>query len=335
MAENSLVSAKNGNYSTIGYKRIRATQTKACSRCLFCVEGLPLFAYYIFNAIKGIESAQVGECFPSRCKVLISGIRLGAGFDPLMKTMLQRLTKIVILICCATFSLFAQGTVVEISQEMSDEGIPVLTKHLPDWENAQYRSVYIRNSTELKNAIGDSPVVTIIDFAGGTEAVFASYDSGKLLLVEFNSPQDSIETDNKSKESLSNANLTAPIFFRRIGNYNAFVFDAPNEAAANVLLDQIKYQKMVQWLGEDPFMLQRAERRFIEGTSEVFFTIFISVVVGLSFALIIGLLTGMLVFYSRNKKRAAMTAFSDAGGMIRLNLDELTPQVSADNLLGD
>ena len=39
-----------------------------------------------------------------------------------------------------------------------------------------------------------------------------------------------------------------------------------------------------------------------------------------------GIAVGLFVFYFRKQKRASMTAFSDAGGMIRLNLDELTPR---------
>jgi hypothetical protein len=44
---------------------------------------------------------------------------------------------------------------------------------------------------------------------------------------------------------------------------------------------------------------------------------------------------GLLFYYIREQKRASMNEFSDAGGMTRLNLDELTPGISPDRLLKD
>ena len=39
-------------------------------------------------------------------------------------------------------------------------------------------------------------------------------------------------------------------------------FDAADQAAANALLDQVKYEKTVQWLGKDPYLIQQAEGVF-------------------------------------------------------------------------
>ena len=90
------------------------------------------------------------------------------------------------------------------SQEVSEkEGIPVLVKHLPDWENARNRASYILNADDLQNALGARPVLSLIDFTGGTEAVTAPYPQGKLLIVEFTTPQGSVDADNKIKQSLA------------------------------------------------------------------------------------------------------------------------------------
>jgi len=233
--------------------------------------------------------------------------------------------------------IFAQEKSVPIkSQEVSDiDGIPVLVKHLPDWENAQNNSTYILNQNDLRNALGERPVFDLIDFAGGTEAVTAPYSQGKLLIIEYTTPQSSVDADNKIKQQLAEIGQNPPTFYRRIGNYNAFVFDGTDETSANVLLDQVKYEKSIQWLGENPFTLRNAERAFILTTSDIFITTVVVIVGGIGGSLVVGLIVGLIFFYIRNQKRAGMEAFSDAGGMTRLNLDGFTPEILPDRLLED
>ncbi len=220
------------------------------------------------------------------------------------------------------------------SQEVSDsDGVPVLIKHLPDWENAQSRATYILNQTDLRNALGERDVLKFINFESGTEAVTAPYGQGKLLLVEFTTPQASIDADEKIKQKLAESAQNPPIFYRRIGNYNAFVFDTSDESDATGLFDQIKYEKNVQWLGEDPFLLKRAERALVKGLSELFVATTLAIVGGLGLSVLAGIIVGIIFFRIREQKRAAMEAFSDAGGMTRLNLDGFTPQIAPDRLL--
>jgi len=222
------------------------------------------------------------------------------------------------------------------SQEISEsDGVPVLVKHLPDWENARNRALYILNQNELRNALGNRQVFDSIDFQGGTEAVTADYPQGKLLIVEFTSPQSSVDADNRIQQQLAQSGQNDSVSYRRIGNYNAFVFDVADQNAANELLDQIKYEKTVQWLGTDPFAFKRAERAFIETTSSLFLSTVLAIVGGLGIALLLGIGVGVSYFYFREKERANMTAFSDAGGMTRLNLDGLSSQPSTDRLLGE
>ena len=220
------------------------------------------------------------------------------------------------------------------SQEVSDnDGIPVLIKHLPDWENVQSRATYILNQTDLRNALGERDVLKLINFESGTEAVTAAYGQGKLLLIEFTTPQASIDADEKIKQKIAESAQNPPIFYRRIGNYNAFVFDTNDESAATGLFDQIKYEKNVQWLGEDPFLLKRAERALVRGLSELFVATTLAIVGGLGLSILAGIIVGIIFFRIREQKRAGMEAFSDAGGMTRLNLDGFTPQIASDRLL--
>ena len=247
----------------------------------------------------------------------------------------SRFAKVLSVICvlflttCGTFAQFK-------SQEVSEEdGIPVLIKHLPDWENARNRATYTNNTNDLRKALGERAVFDLIDFAGGTEAVTASYDAGKLLIVEYTSPQVSIEADAQFKQRLAAQEpQNPPVFYRRIGNYSAFVFDANDEITANALLDRIKYEKNVQWLGEDPNKQQKYERYIATTMADVFLSTTIWILSGVGLAILTGIIVGLLFFRSRDRRRIAMTAFSDAGGMIRLNIDELTAQPS-DRLLNE
>ena len=250
-----------------------------------------------------------------------------------------RLTKFSISICAVFLLLsnvLAQSSSAPPikSREVSDaDGIPVLIKHLPDWENARNRATYILNQNELRDALGSRGIVDLIEFESGTEAVTADYDSGKLLLVEFMTPQASIDADQKINQRLAESGQSQPIIYRRIGNYNVFVFDTTDADAANALLDGIKYEKNVQWLGEDPFLLKRAERAIVVGLSELFVATTLTIIGGIGLSILAGIVVGFIFFRLREQKRAGMEAFSDAGGMTRLNLDGLTPKTSPERLL--
>jgi hypothetical protein len=218
------------------------------------------------------------------------------------------------------------------SQEISEiDGVPVLLKHLPDWENVRESAVFATNSERLKAALGDRPVIDLIDFTAGTEAATAQYEAGKLLIVEYTSSQLSIAADEKFSEILVGDSKTA---YRRIGNYNAFVFDVTDEAAANALLDHVKYEKQIQWLGDNPFRIS-AERAFVLTISDIFFSTFLWILLGMCVALLGGTIAGLLYFRRSRERRAHLTTFSDAGGMTRLNLDGFTPEIQPERLLGE
>lgn len=247
-----------------------------------------------------------------------------------------------LLLVCALLSVnFAvsaqdQATPQIKSQEVSEvDGIPVLIKHLPDWENVRNSATFTHNVEDLRKVLGDRPIFDLVDFSGGTEAVTAPYNQGKLLIIEYTTPQNSVAMDAQIQQRLAEIGGNQQIYYRRIGNYNTFVFDAPNEAAANTLLDQIKYEKDVRWLGEDPFLLRRAERNFILTTSDIFLSTMIVIVSGIGLALFLGLSVGIIYFYVAKQKRDSMNAFSDAGGMTRLNIDELTAEISPSKFLKD
>lgn len=241
-----------------------------------------------------------------------------------------------LLTCIFSLASVAQdvGQVQYRSQEVSEvDGVPVLIKHLPDWESKRSTARLAANQSELKALIGERPVAAAIEFSPGSEAVVADYDAGKLVIVEYPSPQVSIETDQKIASTIAAAD-DGKTYWRRVGNYNVLVLDAVGKSQADALIDQVKYEKKITWLGNNPFAIS-AERAFVITTTDIFFSTLMVIVGGVIFSIFGGLIVGFLFFNLRDRRRTGMTAFTDGGGMTRLNLDGFTPEIAADRLLGD
>lgn len=214
--------------------------------------------------------------------------------------------------------------------------IPVLLKHLPNWAQAQQTAIYLNRFTSL-DAVAKDAVLTAVQSEGDADAVLATYDPMRLLIIEFNTPQRSVENDQRIVSrihELWKLGQPAPSAYKRVGNYSVFVFDAPNEQAAKQLIDQVHYEQVVSWLGENPNILKEAEKRYVSTTLGVL----VAVIKASGFALIACLATGGLIgallFTRRRAQQRSAHAFSDAGGMLRLNLDEMTPQTDPARLLG-
>lgn len=212
------------------------------------------------------------------------------------------------------------GKSLEVAE---DDGLPVLIKHLPDWKSVTSSTNFITSSTDLKRAFPTNPILDQIDFTGGTEAVTADYPAGRLLIVEFPGPQASNDADLKILGRLAGSPEPSTIY-RRVGNYNVFVFDARDQREALALLDQVRYEKAVQWLGEDPFLMQKIQRYFATTTRDIFISTVLWIVGGLGISVACGLVTGFVFFRLREQQKATRSAYSDAGGLTRLNLDGLS-----------
>src|SRR5688572_23947744 len=140
-------------------------------------------------------------------------------------------------------SIFVIGTAVVVpgqgplkAQEVSElDGQPVLLKHLPDLDKVGPTAKFTSDKAELNIAAGNRPVLGVLEFPSGTEAVTAVYPEGRLVIVEYTNPQASVETDSKIQHFLV-TNPQTGLVYRRIGNYNAFVFDAADPVAATSLL---------------------------------------------------------------------------------------------------
>lgn len=236
------------------------------------------------------------------------------------------------------------GNVNEVAQNLSatlDKGegdIPVLIKHLPQLEETQKNAIFLSNFTNLSSPWLQWPVLDAVQGGGNADAALATSGSSKILLVEFNTPQLATENDKRiiaRIQELWRLGQPAPAAYRRVGNYSVFVFDAPDEQTAKQLIDQVKYEQVVQWLGENPNILREAEKQYVNTTLGVLVAVLKAS--GYAFVLCLGmggLIGGLLFSYRRSQQKAA-TAYSDAGGMLRLNLDELTAETNPSRLLQD
>lgn len=233
-----------------------------------------------------------------------------------------------------TFARAYDSTLPEAENE-----IPVLIKHLPDWETAQDRAIYAVSLRALQEAAGQQPIFEGINFNEGAEAVIADYDASRLVIVEYTTPQIAADADARLTARLQELRAQGqplPSAYRRVGNYSVFVFNAPDETAAAKLIDGVKYEQSIQWLGENPLLWARAEKQHTRQAVSLILGIARTIGFFVAACLGIGGVFGGIFFLRRRAQQRAVeeVAYSDAGGMLRLNIDELTPETDPAKLLG-
>jgi hypothetical protein len=234
-------------------------------------------------------------------------------------------------------SLVQIGKAVADTLDKGEGDIPVLVKHLPDWQMAERRILYVVNQNTLKKVISNQPIIETVSFEGGVEAAIANYDNQRLVVIEFNTPQLATENNDRITarvQELRNQGQPVPTAYRRVGNYSVFVFDAPSELAANQLIDQVKYQQVVQWLGKNPYAYGDAVREFTQTTLGVLVSVVKASGLVLLGSIAVGGFLGAVLFTRRRSQQQVRDAYSDAGGMLRLNLDEMDPNTDPARLLG-
>jgi hypothetical protein len=235
-----------------------------------------------------------------------------------------------------TFARDFAGTLEDIQNE-----IPVLVKHLPDWEAAQDRARYAVSSRTLQEVVGRQTVLSAVSFDEGTEAVAADYGASRLVIVEYATPQIAESNDARINQGIEDLRATRnsalgsiPSVYRRVGNYSVFVWNAPDETAALQLVDAVKYEQKIQWLGQNPFAFEEAEKQYTQ--KAVSLILGIAKAIGFFVALCLGaggIVGGIAFLHRRSQQRAAAESYSDAGGMLRLNLDERTTETDPARLL--
>jgi hypothetical protein len=226
----------------------------------------------------------------------------------------------------------------EIPEGVAGE-LPVLIQHLPDFEKVGQTTSYAVSLPALQSAAGARPALEALSFEGGAEAATATYGDIRLVIVEFTTPQYAADNDARVTQRIAQLRadgMATPSAYKRIGNYSVFVFDAPDEAAARNLLGGVKYEKEVRWLGRNPRLLEQAQRDYSVTMGGAILASFKITALSLLLSLGMGGIIGGAIFLMRRRALDAdSTVYSDAGGMVRLNLDDLQAKKNSVKLLSN
>ena len=223
-----------------------------------------------------------------------------------------------------------------LAQEKDERETPIIIQHLPDWQDAQKHATYAANLLALQQAAGNKPALDAVSFAGGTESATALYNKARLVVVEFTTPQYASENDARINEriaQLRDKGQPIPSAYKRVGNYAVFVFDAADTDAAEQLIAGVKYEKDVRWLGRNPHAAEVAMRHYTSTMGHVILSSLVTTGASILLCLSVGGLLGGAIFMYRRAKDGTQEIFSDAGGMMRLNLEEVNPHLNTSDLL--
>jgi hypothetical protein len=216
--------------------------------------------------------------------------------------------------------------------------IPILILHLPEWEKKLDEGIgFVVTPGALREVAGERPVFDALSFEGGAEAATAAYGNARLVVVEFSTPQHSVEADalvNERIAQLAAAGQPVPSFYQRVGNYSVFVFDAAGEAAARKLASGVRYEKDVRWLGRNPREGEKVEQYVTQTMGGAIVTALLTTGAAILVSLGVGGLIGGAIFAYRRSRPGAQESYSDAGGMMRLNLEDFDPAGGTAKMLG-
>ena len=233
--------------------------------------------------------------------------------------------------------------------------LPSLPMHLPEKDKIAESEKYIIGPAAFSRLKNLGEMKDAINFDAGVEITTADYRNGggqmSLIIVEYYTPQSASEGHARIRDYFNVLAKSGPQtglqtekdrrIFKRIGNYVVIMAPIQDMTSAENIAGQIKYQKKIYWAGKkfsdipleyrppDPLATEEAMR-----TVKVMVRSFYWMGAMILSALLIGLFAGVSLFrWKRYRRRKLGTddLFSDAGGTVRLNLDDYllsdTPQI--------
>jgi hypothetical protein len=231
--------------------------------------------------------------------------------------------------------------------------LPLLPSHLPKQDKIAGSEKYLLGSAALANLKGFSDLKDLVKFDGGVEIVVADYKNGdgvmSLMIIEYHTPQsasDGHKSATKYLDSLRQDRKESRII-KRVGNYLVHAINVKDTMEAGNLISQIKYDYKVYWEGKrfshipiefrppDPVAVEEANRTLMIMVRSLYW-----VVALMGGSILLGMLAGSIFFYWRRYRRRKLgldDLFSDAGGSVRLNLDDylLQPGQPSIKQIGD
>jgi hypothetical protein len=219
-----------------------------------------------------------------------------------------------------------------------DGELPSLPLHLPETDKIAESEKYIAGPAALAKLKNFSDLKDAIGFSAGAEVVTADYRSGagqmNIIIVEYYAPQSAVDGEARIRDHFNALPQDEKdrLIFKRVGNYVVAMSKIQDMPAAQNIAGQIKYQKKIYWEGRkftdipleyrppDPLAAE-----YMKQTVKTMVRSFYWTGIALLSALLAGFAAGLSLFQWKRYRRRKLgldNVFSDAGGSLRLNLDD-------------
>ncbi|MBX7219546.1 MAG: hypothetical protein K1Y36_06345 [Blastocatellia bacterium] len=212
------------------------------------------------------------------------------------------------------------------NQDPEEPKIPFVVRHLP-LDRMDPTTLHCAFGT-IGAGIQAAPYnYSEFPLTDGAQLAWADYIPGsafaRLAMCEYPTPQASIEA---FKQVEANWNQLPPQersarLVKRVGNFVVQAYGVTSPARTSEIIEGVKYDYVVQWLGPRPLRSGLDQTTEIRKTGAMLVSIFQLIMMGGVVMGIVGMAAGFGYFYWRRQSSRA-TAFSDAGGMMRLNLND-------------
>ncbi|HKY03674.1 MAG TPA: hypothetical protein VJQ56_02225, partial [Blastocatellia bacterium] len=168
-------------------------------------------------------------------------------------------------------------------------------------------------------------------FEGDAEAALAEYGANaasktwRLVIIEHHTPQfatEALARANRLIESLPE-DQRSRLLVEREGNFIVAAIGFEDRDFAQQVIDRVEYPYTVKWLRDpllpttDPFHIQKA--------AQLLLSTFVIMCIMIGVVLVFGTIFGTTIFFKR--RRQQQETFSDAGGMLRLELDPFEARI--------